>query len=175
MRMLRIANYANKLTKDKNFNYKRENGFTLIELLVVIGIFIIIAVVSTPIYSNWQITVQAKDITTEIIQSLRLAKTRSQAGLNNSSHGVYFEVNEGSGDAFTIYQGSSYAGRNISYDQKTNLSGALVLTTTLAGNEVNFSKGLGEPTATGTVMIVHSTTDEIATVTINSLGVIDAN
>jgi prepilin-type N-terminal cleavage/methylation domain-containing protein len=156
-------------------NYYRyiSQGFTLIELLIVISIFIIIAVVSVPIYGNWQATTQIDEVTTEIIQALRLAKTRSQAGLNNSSQGVYFEVNESSGDAFTIYQGSSYVSRDINYDQETILGDTLILITTLAGNEINFSKGLGEPTATGTIMIVHGTTDEIATVTINRLGVID--
>ncbi len=156
------------------YYFKKQLGFTLVELLIVISIFIILAVVSIPIYGNWQTAVQINEITTGIIQNLRLAKIRSQAGLNNSSHGVFFEVNESAEDAFTIYQGSSYVGRDTNYDQKTTLSDALILTTTLVGHEINFSKGLGEPTATGTVTVAHSTTNEVNTITINSLGVVDA-
>lgn len=148
-------------------------GFTLTELLIVIGIFAIIAAVAVPIYGNWQTMAQSDEAASAIIQNLRLAKTRSEAGLNNAPHGIYLEVNESTDDTFTIYQGNSYASRNTDYDQETILASALNLTTTLAGNEINFTKGLGEPSATGTITIVHEATNETIIISINSSGVIE--
>lgn len=163
---MRIANYANIL---------KGSGFTLIELLVVVAIFVILAAASVPVYGNWQSSAQMDTAVSEIVQGLRLAKTKSAAGFNNSVHGIYFEINAAGSDRFIIYQGSSYASRDTDHDQETELSGALSLATTLTGNEIGFSKGLGEPTTTGTVTILHSGSSESVMISINGLGVVDVD
>ncbi|MEK7453101.1 MAG: type II secretion system protein [Patescibacteria group bacterium] len=152
----------------KNSQY----GFTLIELLLVIGITLILAAASVPVYGNLQVSAQLNENTAQIIQAIRTARGRSIAGLNNASHGIYFEINAGSSDRFTLYQGSSYIGRNSLYDRVVTLDNALSILTTLSGNEVNFSKGLGVPNANGMVTLTH-TVNSNRVIDINNFGVVE--
>ncbi len=144
-----------------------KNGFTLVELLIVIGIIVILAAATIPIYGNLQISSQLNDNNLLIIQALRSAKERSVVGYNNSSHGVKFFSNQ-----FVLYQGSSYAARNSSYDSVTELAPVLFLSTTLNNDEINFSKGLGVPDNVGTTTLAHSSGGE-RTVSVNSLGKVE--
>jgi len=172
MRIPRITNYANNLKiYNKTIN---GNGFTLIELLIVIGIFIIIASFSIPLYSNWQPDLQIDSALAEIIETLRLASSRSEAGLNNSSHGVYFLISESGDDSYVLYQGADYASRDADFDREIVLNSGLRFNTTFDSANINFSKGLGVPSATGTVSIINNNTDEIKIIFINSLGIVDS-
>lgn len=128
-----------------------EKGFTVIELLVVIGITVILALTAAPIYGNFQSSAQLNAVSVQITQDIRLVKQRSLSGLNGLTQGIKFAAG-----GYTIYQGESYAARATIYDRVVNLTGSLTLTTTLPGNEINFSKGLGAPDNTGAVTITHS-------------------
>ncbi|RLC38579.1 hypothetical protein DRH27_01965 [Candidatus Falkowbacteria bacterium] len=172
MRIPRITNYANSSkTYNKTIN---KNGFTLVELLIVMGIFVVIASVSIPLYSNWQPDSQIDTAFAEVIETLRLGRNRSESGLNNASHGVYFLVSESGEDSYVLYQGADYASRDVSLDREIILNNALSLTTSLDNANINFSKGLGEPSATGTVSIINNNTDEIKIISINSLGIVNS-
>ncbi len=151
----------------------KKKGFTLVELVVVLGIFIVLITISFPTYSNWHVAAQIDSANEDIIQAIRLAKMRSIAGYNNLSHGIFFNNNESGSDSYTLYQGSSYASRDADYDRQISLSETLSSTTTIQNSEINFSKGLGLPSATGTIIIIHSNTNETATITINSLGAVN--
>jgi hypothetical protein len=107
------------------------------------------------------------------MQSLYLAKARSEAGLNNFSHGVYFEINEEDNDKFILYQGNSYATRDQNFDREIAINSSLIITINIAGNEVNFLKGIGLPSATGTIEIIHQTTKETRHINVNNLGIIE--
>jgi len=144
-------------------------GFTLIELLIVIGITLVLAGAVSPIYGNLQVSAQLNEESSQIVQAIRLAKEKSSARVNNSQYGVYFQAN-----SYTLYQGSAYALRNSSYDRVTTLSDSVTITSTLTGNEINFSKGLGEPSNTGTVTITHSVSGS-RVIDINSLGKVEEN
>ena len=152
-----------------------QKGFTLIELLIVIGIFIIIASVSIPLYSNWQPDSQTDSALAGVIETLRLAKNRSESGLNNSPHGVYFFINESGNDSYVLYQGADYASRDADFDKEIELDNSLSLNMALDGANINFSQGLGEPGATGTVSIINNNTNENKTISINVLGVVDSD
>ena len=152
-----------------------QKGFTLIELLIVIGIFIIIASVSMSLYSNWQSDSGIDSALAEIIETLRLAKNRSESGLNDSPHGVYFLINKSGNDSYVLYQGADYASRDADFDKEIGLDSSLSLNTTLDGANVNFSQGLGEPGAVGTVSIINNNTNETKTISINVLGVVDSD
>lgn len=144
-----------------------KNGFTLIEVLIVIGIIIILSAATLPLYSNLQISSQLNDGNLLIIQTLRTAREKSLVGYNDSSHGVKFLSN-----SFILYQGSSYATRNSFYDRITELSPVLSISTTLTNDEINFSKGLGEPNNIGTIILSHNSGGE-REIFINSLGKIE--
>ncbi|MDA2922332.1 DNRLRE domain-containing protein [Patescibacteria group bacterium AH-259-L07] len=130
-------------------------SFTLIELLIVIAIIVIVVAAAIPLYGNWQVTSQLNENAAQIIQTLRTARERSVSRVNNSSHGVYFDINPSADDAYILYQGSSYAARNSSYDRIITLESTLSLSTTLSAMQVNFSQGLGNPNTIGALTLTH--------------------
>jgi prepilin-type N-terminal cleavage/methylation domain-containing protein len=136
-------------------NLQTNKGFTLVELLIVIAIALILVTVSVPIYGNLQVSAQLNENTSQMIQTVRIARVRSVARVNNASHGVYFEINPGADDRHILYQGDAYATRDMAYDRAVTLNPSLTLSTTLVGAEVNFSKGAGASTTTGTVTLTH--------------------
>lgn len=150
-----------------------QSGFTFIELLMVIGITIIIAGLSIPIYGNLQISSQLNENMSQAVQIVRTARERSVARVNNAAHGVYFDINAGD-DKIILYQGASYAARDTSYDRPFTLESPLSLSTTLTGDEVNFSKGLGMPDNAGTVTLTHDTSGS-RVIDINSFGKVEKN
>jgi len=143
---------------------KSSAGFTLIELLIVVGITTILAGVSAVVYGNLQVSAQLNDISSQVTQNLRLAKEQSAAGLNNVAHGIKFDSNQ-----YILYQGSSYLTRDSSYDRIFPLPSSLILTAVVPGQEIVFSKGVGLPSATGTLVFSHSV-NGTKTIIINELG-----
>jgi len=146
---------------------KDKKGFTLIEILIVTAITLILVVAAAPIFGNLQVSSQLNEHSSLIIQAIRIARERSVARLENSAHGVFF-----TSTTYTVYQGSSYATRNSSYDRGSTLDSALSLTTTLSGNDVNFSKGLGAPNNTGTINLNHDV-QGAKTITITLFGAVE--
>ncbi len=149
-------------------------GFTLIELLIVIAITLILAAVVVPIYGNLQVSGQLNENSSQAIQTLRMARGRSIARYNNAQHGVYFQVNASDKDKYVLYRGSSYATRESDYDREITLDSALSLS--LPGGvseyEINFSKGLGVPDATGTITLTHDVSGS-RSIIVNSFGMIE--
>ncbi|NQV88131.1 MAG: hypothetical protein HQ402_01060 [Parcubacteria group bacterium] len=138
----------------------------MIELLIVIGITTILAGVSSVVYGNLQVSSQLNETSAQITQNLRIAREQSSSGLNNIAHGVEFTSSQ-----YTIYQGASYATRDSSYDRVYSLPSAVTLSTTLTGDEVLFSKGVGIPSTTGTITITHSVNGS-KTISVNNQGII---
>ena len=149
-------------------------GFTLIELLIVIAITLILAAATVPIYGNLQVSSQLNENTSQIIQNLRTARERSVARLNNAQHGVYFEVVTPGQDKYALYQGATYDSRDSSYDREVTLDAALSFTLPggAAEYEINFSRGLGLPNATGTITLTHDVTGT-RQITTNNLGMVE--
>ena len=146
-------------------------GFTFIEILVVIGIFIIVVSISVPVYGNWQSATQLEAAATDARQTLLLARARSLAGVNDAAHGVYFIIAPSGPDSMVLYQGNTYAARNESYDRTTSFPAAIELS---AGrNEINFSQGLAQPTATGTLTILQNATNESREISVLETGMIE--
>ena len=143
---------------------KSSAGFTLVELLIVLGVTSILAGVSAVVYGNLQVSAQLNDISSQVTQNLRLAREQSLSGLNNIAHGIKFDSNQ-----YTLYQGSSYITRDASYDRTFTFPNSLTLTASLPGQEIIFSKGVGLPNATGTLVFSHSVTGT-KTILINELG-----
>ncbi len=155
----------------------RQKGFTLIELLVVISIIIILSVAAIPVYGNLQVSAQLNENTSQIIQAIRTARERSVAGYNNRQHGVYFNINASSDNKYILYQGSSYATREAGYDRETILGSSLSISAndfTFTGSDVdiNFSKGLGVPDNTGTIILTHDVSGT-RSIILNDLGIVE--
>lgn len=155
----------------ETFNDKK--GFTLVEVLIVISVSLILAASAVPIIGNLQGSAQLNDNTSDIIQTLRIARERSISRLNNENHGVFFEINAGA-DSYILYQGGSYDTRDTDYDVETTLPDSITMTTTITGDEINFSKGLGVPDETGIIDLI-SDTGGTRSVSSNSIGLIEEN
>lgn len=150
---------------------EKKTGFTLIELLIVIGITAVLAMAALPIYGGLQVSAQLNDNSAQIAQNLRLSREQGLAGMNNAAHGIKFFPNQ---KQYVLYQGPSYALRDIPYDRTYTLGSVLTLSTTFISDEINFSKGLGAVSGVGTVTISHAVNGS-RQVTVNKLGAVDEN
>lgn len=95
------------------------------------------------------------------------------SGYNDSPHGVYFNIDPAGEDKIIVYQGNSYAAREVNHDKEYIFDASLNLSTDITGNEINFSQGRGEPSQIGEVSITNERTEKIASSAINSLGLIN--
>ncbi len=163
------------MISDLRFN----RGFTLIELAITVGLGVILVAMAVPIYGNLQVSAQINEQSALITQTLRSAREQAVAGYNNSAHGVFFRIDPAGADSYILYQGSSYANRNIAYDQTKTMGSALSFQNssfTLIGADVdvNYSKTLGMPNNIGTLLINHSASGQ-KSITVNSLGAVTEN
>lgn len=150
-------------------NPKFKTGFTMVELLIVIGIMVIVVSAGASLYSSLQTSTEINELAAQIVQNVRLAQGQSQSGLNNNEHGVQFEPHR-----YILYQGASYALRDVAYDRIFDVGEALTLSTTIVDNDVHFLTGLGlpvNPGSIGTITIVHAVNGS-RFISVNSLGVV---
>lgn len=141
------------------------SGFTLVELLLSIAMIAILAGIGAPIFVRSQ-TKNDLDTAVEIlVESLRRAEVLSQANDGDTTWGVNF-----ASGAITLFKGSSFAGRDSSYDEVFSLSSAI------SGSgltEVVMAKLTGYPNTTGTTTLTSNTNvSDSATITINSRGMV---
>lgn len=146
----------------------------MIELLIVIGVTLIMVAGVRPLIGG-NISNQVNESASQIISNLRIARERAVARVNNSAHGVFFTINASGADSLTVYQGSSYALRDPTYDLVINFDAGVNIITTLSGTEVNFSRQFGTPSNTGTVTVSHQAGGLVKIVTVGSLGKIEVN
>jgi len=141
-------------------------GFSLLELLFIIGITLLLAATTIPIYGGLQVSSQLNETTSQIIQTIRIAKERSVARINDSAHGVFLDT---ANKKYTLYQGFAWPGTII---REEILASAFSLSTTQA--DINFSKGLGIPNilATVTITLTHAASGS-RQITINSFGAVE--
>lgn len=139
-------------------------GFTLVEFLLALAVFTLVILAATPSYTSFQTSAQLNESVSELVQTIRLARERAVARAGDVAHGVYLESNQ-----YTLYRGASYASRTTSHDRVIALENSLTLSTTVSGSEINFSKGLGIPGATGTITLTHDV-QGTKTVTIDAFG-----
>ena len=167
-------------SRQKNF-FRQERifgcakkGFSLVEILVVAAITMVLAAMALPLYGNWQSSAYLNERTAEIVQTLRLAQARSVAGVNDSSHGVYFYINANGVDRFTLYQGGFFLdpSRDARYDRIIVLENSLSLSATFPGPDINFSRGWGLPDSIGTVGLTNAI-GKSTQITVNGLGAIE--
>ncbi len=119
----------------------RKAGFTLIEGLLVISIFGIIGGVSIPMYFQYQqrndISLAAENAT----EAINRACILSQLGEQDSGWG--YSITNG-----VLYKGSSYASREVSFDESYPVFPGVSVSGPL---EVAFQKLTCEPIAAGTI------------------------
>ena len=118
----------------------------------MIAITLIVVGAAIPIYGNFHSQSQTDTAADQLTQTIRTARQRSVSRLNNAMHGVYFSTT-----TYILFQGNSYTTRDIDYDRSTLIESSMAITPpgSFLGNEVTFSKSLGVPSATGTIVLNH--------------------
>ncbi len=157
IRVVRVLNYMHT-------TIKKRKGFTLLELMLAITIIAIIAagVIALDIPAQ-----QRNDLDTarnSIIQTLHSARSKARAVDGDVSWGVSIQSS-----TFVLFKGASYASRDTSYDEATDMPQTLVPS---GLSEIVFVKRTGDPTSTGTITLT-SKTNEQRTITLNAKGMID--
>jgi type II secretory pathway pseudopilin PulG len=138
---------------------RNQNGITVLETLMAVTIFGIL-LATFPLYFDYQETTTVSTALESSTQALRRAQVLSQAVDGDQTWGVYFQS-----ESITLFQGSSYAARDSSFDETQSISDKV----TFSGlTEVVFDKLTGEPQSTGTLTL--TTTNETRTLTVNALG-----
>ena len=139
-------------------------GFTLIELVIVMAILLILfAVVGT--ISSGMLPRNQLSIEGGLIQeTLRRAQALTIAGKQDELWGVHF-----TSSTMTLFGGTSYAMRDIDYDELHSFPAGL----TLGGlTDIVFSAPLGETSNTGDVSLTSNSTSEIVTISVNASGLV---
>lgn len=110
-------------------------GFSLLEILLAIGILSVIFAIGLPTSVDFYSSYQFDSEVNTFVSILEQARNSAMTNRNESSHGVYAAPNQ-----FIIFQGSSYAARDISQDRifprdgNINISGPTELAfTSLSG------------------------------------------
>ncbi|MBT4722345.1 hypothetical protein HN958_01305 [Candidatus Falkowbacteria bacterium] len=141
-------------------------GFTLVEILIVTAITIILIAASFPIYENFQRDGKLDVARIELQENLKNVQAQAQAGVNDSSHGVYFNSN-----SYIAYQGNSYAARDTDYDITYDVINNVIIVN--APVEILFTKKTGLPASAVTVTLQNQIDTEQKTVEVNEIGLIE--
>jgi prepilin-type N-terminal cleavage/methylation domain-containing protein len=157
-----------------------QRGFTLVELLIVMALAFVLVVAAVPIYGQLQVRAQLTETSAQVVQTLRAARENSLARFHNSTYGVFLNLSTTGADSYVLYQGASYAARDVNYDRVVVLENSLSFTnlnfaTTTNGNiDINFSSGLGLPNNTGSLSLNHLV-QGTSVISVNSLGKVEEN
>lgn len=139
-------------------------GFTLIEVLLSVVIISLIVGLSLPVYRSFQTRTELEINTQNVAEMLRRAQTYARAMNGDSPWGVVVSANTA-----TLFKGASYASRDTSADEISDLTANL---TTSGLTEVVFSKFSATPNTTGTITLTDTQTNSAKSVSLNAKGVV---
>ncbi len=139
-----------------------KKSFTLIELLLVIAIMLILGGAAAPFFARFLTQNNVINVSDQLTGQMRKAQIYAMMGKKNGSWGVTV-----GGSAITLFQGTSFALRNPSFDEKINLNPIIIVS---GLSEVVFTKITGLPSATPTINI--SANNTTANLVINNQGVV---
>jgi prepilin-type N-terminal cleavage/methylation domain-containing protein len=142
---------------------QKKSGFTMIEVVVTLTIIVIISTSAYLAFTRYQQDQFLNLSAEEIRISLEEARSKAIQGVNLSEHGVYFDATAG---IFVLFQGSSFAVRNATYDINHTL------TVKMAGpSEIVFAKLKGTTAATSITLTNEHDKQQI--ININAAGTIE--
>jgi len=140
---------------------KSQRGATLMEMIVVVGIAGVLLGTGLPLTWDFDLKSELRAERSNAVQYLRTARTRAMSNRGESAHGVKL-VNAD----FVIFEGPSYAGRNVARDQA--FPGSLGITAT--GTAEFVFAALSGRSASSSMTLV--TSSGSTTVSVNNEGLI---
>jgi prepilin-type N-terminal cleavage/methylation domain-containing protein len=137
-------------------------GFTLVEVMVVVAIVAVLAFLAASLgassYTKSQLSVETEDL----ILALRRAQSRTVSGYKDGTWGVHLTAS-----GYTLFKGSTYAGRDSSYDEVHTYPPTI---TGSGLSDVIFVYRTGKTSNTGTITLTLSVDSTTGTVSVNSNG-----
>ncbi len=146
---------------------KNSAGFTLVEVLLIMAIFGLIGGLSIPFYQSFQVTSQLDNTTEEIVQTIREAQIKSMSSEDLSDFGIHFGSQE-----YILFRGSTYAPADV-YNETFEIATTMSVSTG-GNNDIIFSSVDGIPNVEASIL-VSSNNGKNHNITINGLGVVNAN
>jgi len=149
-----------------------KKGFTLIETIVTVSILVILISIAVPVINNIGEKSSLENIVIEVVNDLKLAKTRTIGSEGNSPWGVYFVTT--TPYKYIVFQGVDYDSRDVLFDENHALPRNVIFSSlNLEGgvDEVVFDKITGKTSGFGTITLDFETGDSnLKTVYIESSG-----
>lgn len=133
----------------------------------MIGVLGIVTGLAIPFYQSFQISSALDNASHELIQGLRTAQSRSLSSQGLTSHGVHIDSGR-----FVVFSGSVYnpsAPENEIFEIPSTVS-----ISSSGSDNILFSVVTGLPDSQPTITL-ESTNNESVNITINELGVVNAN
>jgi len=129
-------------------------AFSLLEIMVVIGIALGLMVIAVPTFKYFREESELNNGTGEIINTLRLAQSRTVTSEAASRYGVYFD-NATQPHKYVLFKGSSYALRDVSADEINILPRSVEISAISlgGGEEVVFERIDGETPQAGSLSL----------------------
>lgn len=132
----------------------RAKSFTLVEILIVIGVLAILVVIAFPAFHSFRVEADLNDSVDKIINTLRLAQSKTLASERANQWGVYFSTSTVP-HQYTLFQGTSYASRVTSSDEVYDLPESVeIYDVNLVGEpEVVFDRLIGSTSQFGGISL----------------------
>ena len=131
-------------------------GFTLVEVILVLALFGALLGIGLPIgvdsYKSYLLTAETRTL----VSFLRRAQNFSLANTREASHGLFIDSSR-----FVLFQGSSYAGRNATYDEVYLRSSVVTVSST---PEIVFTPLSGIPMSSTTITLSNGLSSQAITV-----------
>ncbi len=151
--------------KQKAKIFSHAKGFTLLELLIVIALIAVISTLGLLVGMDFYRTYAFSYERQVVVSALEKARNQALSNINQARHGVYF-----AGGNYVIFQGLTYASRNMAFDQVISASPALSHS---GMQEVVFSQLSGDAVVTGSPLQLSDGLTHNVTISINSEGQIN--
>lgn len=135
-------------------------GFTLIEIIIAVAIFTILVgllgAVGNSFYQGYVLYAER----TTVLAALQKARNLAMANIGEASHGVFFDASR-----YVIFEGVSYASRNVLYDQEVPKAPGIAAS---GASEIVFAPLSGDVLTVG--IITFESGSDTVTIAINGEG-----
>jgi len=147
---------------DAGFAKRRRSGagFSIIELLIVVAVILMLSGLGGFIGLDFYRSYVMNSERDTLLSLLMRARNMAQTNINQAPHGVYITET-----AYTVFQGDSYASRNIIYDETIGMNPSVAAS---GLHEVVFERLDGSTGNSGSIVL--SNKNRSITVSLNSEG-----